>query len=456
MSSRFDERNNPFRIIKLGALLILLCVGLYFAATATDTVQNGTYHIVQYPVTGKISAKMSPGMYARLWGSVQEWPVSETFYFTDSNRDEGGHEDASIEVRFNDGATAHVSGTCRINLPRDADAAEKLSSEYGYKSYDDLEMKLILPTIRNALMMSANLMSSKESYSDKRPEFVNWAWDQIQKGLYVTEDQVVIVDDPATGSKTEKTVKKLKLDKNGEPVRSNIAPFIHTGITLSNFEIKNYIYDEKVKAQIATQQEAMMDIQTSMAKALKAKQEALTAEQDGIKKVTEAKYAAEVEKETATVNAERESEVANIKAKQELAVAELAAQTAEQTKQALITEGTGRAEAARLAIEADGALKLKMETIKEINAKWAEAYAKKSVPSVFMSGGDTSSDGISPDAQFTSFMSLLNAKAAKDLAVDLSIPESSPKKSAPKATPAPPAPPAAPAPALEHDGQLAK
>ena len=77
----------------------------------------------------------------------------------------------------------------RIILPNSERQAIDLIRTYGYMDYTDPEQKLVLPVVRNVLRITANLMSARESYSEKRADFVFWTWDQIQNGLYETEEE---------------------------------------------------------------------------------------------------------------------------------------------------------------------------------------------------------------------------------------------------------------------------
>ncbi len=193
------------------------------------------------------------------------WPKAQTFFFTKD--DEGGATaDDSIEVRFNDGSLCDVSGTMRIILPSSERQAIDLVRTYGYMDYTDLEQKLVLPVVRNALRITANLMSARESYSEKRADFVFWTWDQIQNGLYETEEETRKVADPVSGQDVTKTFKIIKKQAGGDPVYQR-NPLEGLGITLANFEVKLFDYTEKVRAQIGTQQTALMAVATARAKA---------------------------------------------------------------------------------------------------------------------------------------------------------------------------------------------
>jgi regulator of protease activity HflC (stomatin/prohibitin superfamily) len=436
------KNNTPFpakTIIAISLLIISAIVLISLGSNILETVERGTFHIIQRPFTGTIEAKMVPGTYWQMFSDVSVWPVSETYYFTDDSQ-EGASRDQSIEVRFNDGALCQMSGTCRILLPTDEDQAKALVTKLGYKKYEDLEAKLITPTLRNALRSSANLMTSRESYGEKRPSFLEWSWDQINEGLYKTDQVEKQVKDPITGLETTKIVQEICM-LDGKPCRQEISPIRNTGITLANFEVKQFKYPPEVVTQIATQQESYMGIATAKAKADRAEQEARTAEMEGKKNVMEAQYIKEVTKKEATVEAEKEKEVATIKAEQEKSVAEIEkeqamivatqkfevaqkmAETAEQEKKAAISKGEGEAKAKQLILEADGALQQKLETWKEAQMYWAEAFAKRSVPSFYIAGSGSSENGSSngPDDQLQSFMTLMNANAMKQLSLDMSI-----------------------------------
>jgi len=49
-----------------------------------------------------------------------------------------------------------------------AEAAD-LIVKHGYRSWDDLKYKLVQPQVRLALILSANQMSARESYSENGP-----------------------------------------------------------------------------------------------------------------------------------------------------------------------------------------------------------------------------------------------------------------------------------------------
>lgn len=419
-------------IVALAVFVLCLLGALLITPQLYENVHAGTYHIAQSPLSGKVTCYLQTGPYFQCFADVAIFPVSETFYFTQDK--EGGEGDYSIHVQFNDGSLCQISGTCRVDMPRTEKECIELVTKFGYRTEKQVDEKLILPVIRRAMILSANQMSAKESYSEKRMNFIADTLDQIDNGIYITKDVVTKEVDPVSGQMVTKIQKVPMLDNNGCKIREQ-NPLKGTGISISNFEVKQFVYEEKVRAQIATQQQALMEVQTSKANALKAEQDALTTEAKGKADVMRAKYEREQEKVKATVDAEREQAVAVIKAEQLVKVAEkdkeqalisagklkdvatINLEAAKLEKQQTIALAEGNAEAKRLILASDGALAQKLETIVLINKSWSEAFKERKVPSVIMGG----KDGANTDGDTQTFMSLLNIKAAKDLVLDMSI-----------------------------------
>jgi len=405
--------------ITLGFIAVILIVLAICAGKLVETVDKGTYQIKQAAITGTMSAKMTPGIWFQFFGDIDTWPKAETYFFTKDNDTKGDVDtDTSIEVRFNDGSMCKISGTARIIMPTSPSQAISLVTERGHKTYADVQEKLIKPTLRNVLRSTANLMSARESYSERRLDFITWSRDQIENGVYKTQEETKKVKDLVTGEETWKKVKVIRTE-GGVPLHED-NPLAGTGIVLKNFEIKSFIYEKKVQDQIAAQQEARMAVETAKAEGEKAKQEELKAIAQGKKDVAVAKYKKEEEKIRAVVDAQKEKEVAELIAQKDLEVAKLAKQAAAETKQKEILLGQGEAERARLKLAADGALGKKIDALVKIHANYADAYAKRKVPSAYFAGGG--SNGISnPDDEFARFMKMMNLSIAKQLSTDMTI-----------------------------------
>jgi hypothetical protein len=394
--------------ISLGVLSLLAVVVLFVGCQAFTTVDKGTYHVKQAALSGDMSAIMQPGVYGRWFGDVQVWPKADTFYFT-KDADEGEKKDQSITVRFVDGSTAQISGTVRITMPTNEAEAVSLVTTYGYKSFDDLQHNLILKVVRNALMLTANTMTARESYAEKRNDYVFLAWEQIQFGIFETEEITKEILDPTTGEKSTKTFKVIKRDKDGKSTHQT-NPLKGTGILVSNFEIKDIVYSKEVEQQIAEQQRATMNVVTAKAKVLEAEQEKLKLEAEGRSAVAKVQFETEAVKIKAVVEAQ-----------QRLDVAKLDQESAVLKKQKDILEGEGEAAKKRLIMQADGALEKKLQAWVEVNKVYADAIkSQKWVPDI--SFGGSSSTNAAQD-----LLNLFMTKTAKDLSVDLNMHKESKK-----------------------------
>lgn len=412
-------------------MVIVALLGISLGSQIFETVPAGEYQICQNILTGTLSAKMKPGPYWQMFGRIYKYPVADTFYFT--NDSEGGKGDYSIHVQFVDGSTCDISGTCRVEYPKTDLDAISLLSEHGFRNADDVEDRLILPVIRRSLMMSANFITAKESYSDKRAEFVSDAWDQIENGVYATQDREVKEFDVSLGREVTRIRKTRLLDKSGAIVREK-NPLQGLGVKLTNFEIKKFVYSEGVTKQISVQQDAMMSVQTAKVNAQKSEQEAIAAEALGKANVMKSKYEKEQEKIKAVVSAEQEKEVAETIAAKEKSVAlmeaskkfevaerdrqtaEIKLKIAELEKKALIEKAEGEAAFKEKVFKADGGLIPKLEAYCKVNDVWAHAFKERKTPSVVMGLSNQTTDS---DA--STFMQILGIKAANDLALDFEI-----------------------------------
>jgi hypothetical protein len=164
-----------------------------------------------------------------------------------------------------------------------------------------------------------------------------------------------------------------------------------------------------------------MAIITAKADAERAKQDAITSEQQGLANVMQAKYQKEVEKQKAVVDAQKIAEVAVIEAKKLVDVAKQKKLENEQLKLAAIqyeaqkkAEGRGDAAYKQLVMQADGALQQKLDTYQAVMGKFAEEFGKqKWVPEIQFGAAEGDGNAASDLIQ------MLNARTAKDLSLDM-------------------------------------
>lgn len=397
--------------------IVVVVFTLLSARELIETCPAGSFQVKQAAWTGNMTARMTPGTYFQLFGDIFTFPNSETLFFTHDTT-EGQAVDQSIEVTFADGSICQISGTARIIMPTTEKEALTLVEQLGFRDYRAVQDKLILPTVRRALVLTANMMTAQESYSTKRPDFIKWASDQIEHGIAATTEEEKEIIDPVTGEKTTKIFKVIKKDKSGNIVFER-NPLEGTGIKLKNFEVKKFKYSDTVEAQIAKQQESLMGVATAKAEAAKAEQEKLTAEAKGKAAVMTAQYEKEKEKIQAVVDAQKEKEVAITSAEKERDTAKLHRDAAEFTKQEQILLGQGEAERKRLVMAADGALAAKIEAYKYGIDAVSKAWSVRPVPAYYVDGGQ--GGGSASDSANMQFMSMMNTQLAKNLGLNLAI-----------------------------------
>ena len=385
---------------------LLGTIGLFsiiFAGKIFETNNAGWYAIKQAAGTGTMTAFTKPGMFIQGFGDVTDYKASDIIYFS-KHDNEGAKGDDSISVRFNDGATAQVSGNVRIELP--ADPAKLVEIHKKFRSYDALIKDTVRQVVAESVILTSALMSAEESYTTKRAEFSQMADDQVKNGVYLTEAQSVEKKDPKTGEITVKQFVNIQKDAKGNVMRKDPV-LAQYGIRVTQFVIKDIDYQEEVHKTINSKQDALMKTVQARAEAEKAVQDRLTAEEVGKKNVAVAKYEQEVKKATAVTQAE-----------QELEVSRLNKVAAEQNKQIMILKAEGEAEYRRKIMVADGALEKKLAAYVETQKVWADAMSKMTQPIVpqIMTGGSNGASVGTNGVQ--TFMEIMGLKAAKDLAVD--------------------------------------
>jgi regulator of protease activity HflC (stomatin/prohibitin superfamily) len=400
--------------VMIGTGVVCLLFALLLGNQLVSTVEKGTYQVKQAAITGTMTAHMQPGMFGQWFGDITIFPKAETFYFT-HDKHEGETYDQSITVRFVDGSTCNISGTVRIVYPKTEAAAISLVTDHNFKSKDDVEMKLILPTLRNILRQTANMMTARESYAEKRADFVNFTWDQLENGAYETANEDREVVDPISGERKIQSFKVIQRGKDGKPLYRK-SPMV-CGMTLENLEIKSFEYSKTVKKQIATQQEALMSVATAIAKAKRAEQEKIRAQAEGEANVMTSKYEKEQEKVKAVVKAQQDKEVAELHAEKEKNVAELDSKAAAFEKKANILRGEGEAMRKRAVMTADGALAKKLEAWVEAQKVWANAYSQRKVPSMYFAGGGKGD----PDQKSINMETMMSVWLAKSIGLDMSV-----------------------------------
>ncbi|HFB64837.1 MAG TPA: hypothetical protein ENJ60_04775 [Aeromonadales bacterium] len=404
--------------IMVGIVLIGL-LAIVFMGFGINNAGHRT--VVQYP-TGTLYVKFTPGIYPKWFGTIEVYNDVITFDFDKTASDvDSSIDQIGISVRYQDGGTGKVYGKARFTLP--SDEVTMLHLHKAFRSNRGVSQKLIKSVTEEGMNLTAGLMSSEEAYAEKRSIFTQWSSQQIAKGKFQTRLEKITSVDEGTGKKVTKNVPVISYGKDGLPIHlaSDLTDY---GIDVNGYQITDWDFEPKTLQQIATKREATMAIITAIANAERAKQDAITSEEQGKANVMTAKYEKEVVKEKAIVDAKMEKEVAVIKAQKLVEVARQQRLEAEQKKlaakeykQEQILRGEGDGAYKRIVMQADGALAQKLATYERVMSRFAAAIEKqKWVPEVQM-GASEASGGSSA----MTLIEMMSVKAAKDLALDLKV-----------------------------------
>ena len=366
------------------AVALLLVIG-FTSSSLIENLDADHMLVIQDPVDGDLHWYTDAGMKWQGFGKATQYPKRGQFWFTkESERDiDANRGDLSIKIRFNDGAHALLSGSLSYDMPRDMTTLTQLHVRYG--SQEAIEEQLMRPAVEKAVYMTGPLMSSKESYAEKRNELIRFIKDQIEHGVYRTFVREKKDHDPMTGAPRTVSIVELQIDKEtGQTERQDESPITRFAIGVYNLSINSLDYEDRVEAQIQSQQEAMQQVQTAIARAKEAEQEAITAAKRGEAAAAKSKWEQEVIKAKMVTEAQQRLEVQTLAAKE-------AAQYNLMKKRQADADATYR----RQVMNADGALSLKLEAWVKVNQAYARALAEYKgqwVPGVVMgtAGGGTS------------------------------------------------------------------
>jgi len=353
----------------LGALAIIF---MLFSGKMVENVDNSEIVIIQSAFTGKVNIYTTPGPVMQGFGTATHYKKSHQFWFSNKEGGDGGREDQSIKIRFNDGGHGTISGSVRWYMPTDDKAILKVHTDFG--SQEAVEQQLVRQVVTKSVYMTGPLMSSKESSAEKRNDLLSYIEDQCINGVYRTRQEEVKIHDELMN--TDKTVTVVKImELNHVPLRQEKSALIAYNINLQGLALNAIDYDGEVEAQIKVQQQAYMQVQTAIANSKKAEQDAITTELQGKAAAAKAKWEQEVIKAQAITQAQQEKEVAALNAETALLAA-----------QKIKTDADAQAYANTKLVIAGLTPQERAQFDKDTKIGVAEALAKITLPTTFMAG----------------------------------------------------------------------
>lgn len=406
------------KILKIALVVIVTAVTLgYVGCNTLVTVPADEIWVKQDAIGGDLQCWTQPGMQNKWFGLTTPYKKSSQYGFS-VHKDQGGTEDQSIKVRFNDGGHGNISGTLRWEMP--VDEAHLISLHTKFGNYEAIEQQLIRPVVERAIYMSGPLMSSKESSAERRSDLIQYIEDQVVRGVYKTKTEERHIKDPLSGQERTATFVRLAEDPS-QPngiARQEASTLAQFGIKTYSFNINAINYDKAVEAQIAGQQALVMQVQTAIANARKSEQDAITTEKQGQAEAAKAHWAQEVLKATEVGAAEKDAAVAKVEQAKLIMVGNAKVEQADLFKKEQTLLGEGEAARRAAVLRADGALEKKLDAWVTVQKAWAAEIGKQRwVPDVQFNGTGTAAAGNAG----LDLMQIIAAKAARDLQLDVSI-----------------------------------
>jgi len=344
-----------------------------------------------------------------------------------------------MSIMFLDQVDAHVQATVRFSIPSDSESFLKLAHEY--RSPENLLRTALMPAFKETLQANASLMSAEEYYSGGRTQFNSEFEDQMSNGIFLVKREEVQVKstrqarssaNAALGTEQEqygedsKTVFQVNkvVDENGLPKRKK-QKFLEFGITVVSALVTDMRPNQKFVERMQLKQKASADRAIAREQRVQEEEQRLLAIARGEREVAERQAKAKVEQIQKTTEAETDKQLAITNAEKLKAQAAIAKETAEiNFEKAKIEAETKRtlAEAEayqkKVILDADNALAQKLDAEIEIQKLWADAFAKRKVPSTVFGGAGAGGAPVGSDAEVKAFMQMLTLDAAKRLNYD--------------------------------------
>lgn len=354
-------------IIGIVAIAIIAMMGSVF-----ETNETGYFQVKQAAVTGDMSVRFNAGTYFQNFGTITTYKNVATVGIGENHIGEGSADIDSVDVIFNDGSKAKISGLIRIKLPNTIEGAIALKQEYA-GGYEHFIKSGVVPIVNNAIKLAANLRSAQDAYTTLAL-FQQAVDDQLRNGIYVTKSDKIVIE-RSTGDTEEQRVTAIVYDEHGKAKR--LPNRLHEiGCEVLECVIDVPGFDIKVQEMIAARKDEAMKTELAKQSAIRAKQDAITSEEQGKANVAKARYEKEVEKIKEVTEAQKKFEVAQYEAKR-----------AEEEKRATISRGQAEAEANRLKVAAGLSPQERAEWDYKTKVDVAKELAKVNVPQLIVTGG---------------------------------------------------------------------
>ncbi len=403
------KKTNLNNKMVMGGILAVIAIILLSVFNPFGYNSMGYREVVETPLGDK-KVVYGNGIYLKIPGSkITTYPNLVTIAYTKQETEATVNQDL-VEVRFMDATTAKVEIFVKYALPNDE--VQMLEIHEDFRNVDHLSSTGLAPYTRECLKYSAQLMESEQHYSGGMSKLSNDFRDQLDNGQYVVDNFESSSRDSLTGELKKSYENKIRLDNSNKPVR-NSNDLKEMGISVRTHNIINVKYEKQVDDKLAKKIEASTRESISKQNLITAQQEELTAAAEGRKRLVEIEYEKKQEQTRQLVQAETQVKLAGKDMEKQKIAMEAAKLEAQKIKALADAEAYAKAKV----MQADGALEKKLETYKEVQQMWSNAFAAYQGDLVPKFQTGVSNDGNAG----LDFMQIMGAKAAMDLNLDTNV-----------------------------------
>jgi len=443
---KFVPTPEKFKALKGFGVAVLVLLGVVIGISGAVRYNDAGYCTFYQNILGQENATCDTGWYVEGWGSSVPWPHYITVSHTTEVSDGAGSSINPVyRVRMADNWTGDITQNTRFAIPQDKEMFMEMHK--AFRSPERLISTTLKPAITSSLDSVANLFSMEEYYAGgMRDQFKTEFQDAVTKGRprvkqvvnhvnnmgpvggQSSSDELGVQDTSEVGeTDTRRVFMEKVLDKAGNPIVEPHA-FADFGIVPSTPILENLDPDDAFEIQIKARKDAASRRIVAQEERREQEEQRLLAIQTGETNIAKKQADAKVMQIEQTTNAETTKQLALIDASQRLEEAEISKQTSAINLEKAKIDAEARTVAAdaeayekKALLEADNALAQKLEAEVAIQRVWAEAYAKRQVPSVDMRSGAGTNGESAGGSEVAQFMQLMTLEAAKKLNYDRNV-----------------------------------
>jgi regulator of protease activity HflC (stomatin/prohibitin superfamily) len=397
-------------------------------------------------ITGEVIGYNEPGWKFKGFGTEYPWKKAMSVAHTkDSNN---GEEMTSSSlppqsIRMLDRVDGLIQQTTRFRLPEDIPSFLAMAEEY--RTPDNLLRTELVPTVQQVITASSSLMSAEDYFNGKRNDFQMDFDYQMREGIFLVDRQEFIgtttihrkgsadaskgTEQDEYGDQQQTRFNVLKLTNADGSYKTRAHNYKNFGITVVDAKITDFEPNDAFKRRMEQQQQASADRSIAREQRIQEEEQKQLAIVRGEREIAEEQAAVKKSQIKHTTEAETDKALTLIgaaKLKEQASVQKDAASIQLERDRLIAESKKVLADADKYEREArikgDNALEQKLQAEVQIQQVWAEAFAKRNVPStVFVSGGgDNGSVPTGSNTELQSMVQLMTMQMAKQLDYDRS------------------------------------